>query len=221
MAQVDHRLVTCVCHPHCHHELLYLRDLCWSCDLVFTLGIMDATLPFHIEELVFRDQKLHISTNDTPQFLRLPFLADNVYSFTAFPNTMPGALPCLQTLSHWANFLLILFPSHSQLSVALGRCLLNWGRKKKAPSSLFSLPFLSVSRSLMSSPILVSTGKWESVWLPPLNQRLHCARTRQSRTTLIEVEQKKRGGGASERETCQEKQACCGARVSEIIHIVE
>lgn len=100
-------------------------------NLVFTFGIVDATLPFHIEELVFRDQKLHISTNDTLQFLRLPFLADNVYSFTAFPNTMPGALPCLQTLSHWANFLLILFPSHSQLSVALGRCLLNWGKKKE------------------------------------------------------------------------------------------
>lgn len=98
-------------------------------------------MPFHIEELVFRDQKLHISTNDTLQFLRLPFLADNVYSFTAFPNTMPGALPCLQTLSHWANFLLILFPSHSQLSVALGRCLLNWGKKKALLSFLTTLSF--------------------------------------------------------------------------------
>lgn len=51
---------------------------------------------------------------------------------------------------------------------------------------------LSLSPSL-SSPILVSTGERESIWLAPLNQRLHCVLARQSRTTLIEVEQKKRG----------------------------
>lgn len=151
--------------------------------------------------------------------MRLYFLADNVYSFTVFPNKMPGALPCLQTLSHQANFLLILFLSHSQLLVALGRCLLNWKRL----SPLFShYPFcLSLSHSPMSSPILVSTGERESIWLAPLNQRLHCALTRQSRTTLIEVEQKKRGERAGQRETYWEKQACCGARVFEIIHIVK
>lgn len=107
--------------------------------ILFTFDIMDATLPFHIEELVFRDQKLYISRNDTPQFLRLPFLADNVYSFTAFPNTMPGALPCLQTLSHRANFLLILFPSHSQLSVA--EMFAELGKKGALLSFLTTLSF--------------------------------------------------------------------------------
>lgn len=152
---------------------------------------MDATFRSHME-LVLQDQKLYISGNGAPHFLRHPFLADNVYSFTTFPNNKPGALPCLQTLSHWANFLLILFLSHSQLSAATGRCLLNWNKRlgPRIPRCAFA-----PSLSLMSSLIIVQTGKWESIWLAPLNQRQHCARSRQSRTTLIEVEQKKRGGG--------------------------
>lgn len=134
---------------------------------------MDATFPFHME-LVLQDQKLYLSGNGAPQFLRHPFLADNIYSFTTFPNNKPGALPCLQTLSHWANFLLILFLSHSQLSAATGRCLLNWNKRlgPRFPHYAFS-----PSLSLMSSLIIVYTGKWESVWLAPLNQRRHCART--------------------------------------------
>lgn len=144
----------------------------------------------------FQDRKLCISRNDVTQFLRLPFLADNVYPFTAFPNTKPGALPCLQTLSHWANFLLILFLSHSELSVALGRCLLNW---KKAPTSLFSLPFLSVSLPLSHVHILshscLNRKVGERVWLAPRNQRLHCACTQQSRTTLNRGRTKEKGRG--------------------------
>lgn len=117
---------------------------------------MGVTFVFHIALQVFEDQKLYISRNYAPQFLRLSFLADNVYPFNIFPNKMPGALPCLQTLSHQAKFLLILFLSHSQVFLALGRCLLNW--KGRSPL-FFTSPPLPLSHSPMSSSILVSTGE--------------------------------------------------------------
>lgn len=163
----------------------------WLCSLLHS--VYDATLQFHHEEYVLLDQKLYISRDDAPQFLSPAFLADNVSPFTVFPNKMPRALPCLQTLSHQTNFLLILFLSHSQLSDASGRCLLNW--KRLSPLFPHYLFCLSPSHTPMSSPILVSTGEQESVWLAPLNQRLHRALARQSRTTLIDVEQKKEGRG--------------------------
>lgn len=34
-------------------------------------------------------------------------MADDDFSFTVFPNETPGALLCLQTLTHQANVLLI------------------------------------------------------------------------------------------------------------------
>lgn len=87
-----------------------------------------------------------ISGNDAPQFMRITFLADNVSSFTVFPNKMPGALPCLQTLSHQANILLILFP----ISFTALRGFRNmFGELKEALSSQFSR-----SPSLISPPLL-------------------------------------------------------------------
>lgn len=95
--------------------------------------------------------------------------------------------PCLQMLSHQANFLLILPPSLYRLFVASGRRLLNWKRL----SSPFSRSFLT--RSLPCPLLFLSQQESEGASrLAPLNQRLHSALALQSRTTLIEVEQKKR-----------------------------
>lgn len=160
--------------------------------------------------------------HDAPQFLRLSFLADNVYPFTVFPNKMPRALPCLQTLSHQANFPLILFLSHSQLFRGFRKM---FAELKKGLSPLFSHYPFSVSLFLARSHVLSysclngrARERLTGSSQPKAALRARSAVKDNSNRGRTKEEGRGRGGG---RETYGEKQSYCGAGVFEIIHIVK
>ena len=117
-------LIVCLSHCATDHTKTFIfnslvRSNVWRTQLQWIP-------PFHFrnEGQAFWDSILNtvhpISENAVPQFVRVSFLADNDFSFNVFPNEKPQALPSLQMLSHHANFLLMLFLSHSQFLVTLG-----------------------------------------------------------------------------------------------------